>query len=123
VGKTRPRVRVPGWVSGKGYNRTHLLAAQLGGSNKDPRNFVTMYEHANSPVMRALENQIREAVDKKGEIIEYTVTPVYTTNDPNDLIPLGLTIEARGNMGFQFTPHGSKFGGVNEITILHRPKP
>ncbi|GAA2415957.1 hypothetical protein GCM10010420_52630 [Streptomyces glaucosporus] len=122
-GKTRPRVRVPGWVSGQGYNRTHLLAAQLGGSNKDPRNFVTMYEHANSPVMRAIENQIREAVDKKGEIIEYTVTPIYATNDPTDLIPLGLTIEARGNMGFQFTPYGSAFGGVNEITILNRPKP
>ncbi|MFE7570993.1 DNA/RNA non-specific endonuclease [Streptomyces sp. NPDC057539] len=51
-GKTGPGVDPAGWQSNKGYNRTHLLGAQIGGSNKDPRNFVTMHAYANSPMVR-----------------------------------------------------------------------
>ncbi|WP_372337607.1 hypothetical protein [Streptomyces sp. MK5] len=40
----------PGWERDKGYNRAHLLCARLGGSNYDPRNFVSMHSDANSPV-------------------------------------------------------------------------
>ncbi|MGW0508078.1 DUF6531 domain-containing protein [Streptomyces olivaceoviridis] len=120
-GKTDPRVNVPGYQKYKKLNKTHLLGAQIGGSNRDPRNFVTMHRFANSPVMRKIEDQIREAVDKRGETIEYTVTPVYRTNDPTDVIPLGLTIEARGNKGFAFTPYEGG-GSTNIITILNVPK-
>lgn len=120
-GRTNPQAKVPGYEKYKKLNKTHLLGAQIGGSNKDPRNFVTMHRFANSPVMRKIEDQIREAVDKKGETIEYTVTPVYRTKDPTDVVPIGLTIEARGNKGFSFTPYG---GGsdTNLITILNVPK-
>lgn len=123
-GKTRPRVNVAGWVTGRNYNRTHLLGAQIGGSNRDPRNFVTMHRNANSPVMVAVENQIREAVDK-GETIQYTVTPIYRTDDPSDVIPVAMTLEAHGNRGFTFQPYesDSTATGVNHVTVLNVPKP
>ncbi|WP_078587929.1 DUF6531 domain-containing protein [Streptomyces mobaraensis] len=122
-GTTRPYLRpeIAGWQSGRGYNRTHLLGAQIGGSNRDHRNFVTMHRQANAPVMLAIESQVRAAVDR-GETIEYSVTPLYRTNDPSDTIPIALHITARGNRGFQFHPYGSDSGGVNEVTILNVPK-
>lgn len=116
-GKTSPKFDPVGWVTGKGYNRAHLLGAQLGGSNKDPRNFVTMHQYANTPIMRDLEGQVRAAVDK-GEIVKYTVTAHYSGND---LLPKGVTIEAHGNRGFQFTPRGSS-SPTNSISICNRKK-
>ncbi|MFF2630905.1 DUF6531 domain-containing protein [Kitasatospora griseola] len=116
-GKTNPQYDPAGWVSGRGYNRAHLLGAQLGGSNKDPRNFVTMHQYANTPIMRDLEGQIRAAVDN-GEIIRYRVTPVY---DGNDLLPKGVTLEAHGNKGFQFQPKGSSTG-TNILSICNKKK-
>ncbi|MHA4773005.1 DUF6531 domain-containing protein [Streptomyces sp. MSC1_001] len=119
-GKTNPQAKVPGYEKYKKLNKTHLLGAQIGGSNKDPRNFVTMHRFANSPVMRKIEDQIRAAVDS-GETIQYSVSPVYATNDPTDVVPKGLIIHATGNRGFQFTPYE---GGAptNHITILNVPK-
>ncbi|MGW0086119.1 ricin-type beta-trefoil lectin domain protein [Streptomyces sp. NPDC003393] len=95
-GKTNPAVDPAGWESGQGYNRAHLLAAMLGGSNKDPRNFVTMHSYANSPVMRGFELQVRNAV-RDGEDVLYRATPIYSGSDP---LPLGVTLSARGNRGF-----------------------
>ncbi|MGW3322903.1 DUF6531 domain-containing protein [Streptomyces virginiae] len=120
-GTTKPPSKVLGYEKRKNLNKTHLLGAQIGGSNKDLRNFVTMHRFANSPVMKKIEDQIRAAVDA-GETIEYTVTPVYSSaTDPTDVIPKGLMIHARGNRGFQFTPYE---GGspANHITILNVPK-
>ncbi|SEM02865.1 DNA/RNA non-specific endonuclease [Streptacidiphilus jiangxiensis] len=116
-GKTDPKVDPAGWVTGQGYNRAHLLGAQLGGSNKDPRNFVTMHQYANTPVMRDLEGQVRKAVDN-GEIIRYRVTPVYSGRS---LLPKGVTIEAYGNKGFKFQPKGS-VGGTNVISICNKKR-
>ncbi|MEV8100391.1 DNA/RNA non-specific endonuclease [Kitasatospora sp. NPDC085879] len=67
--------RPPG--SGRRNRDVHLLGAQLGGSNKDPRNFVTMHQYANTPAMRDFETQVRKAVDA-GEIIRYRATPAYS---------------------------------------------
>ncbi|UDM04805.1 DUF6531 domain-containing protein [Streptomyces longhuiensis] len=117
-GKTGPKVDPAGWESGKGYNRAHLLAAMIGGSNKDPRNFVTMHSYANSPVMRQVELQVRNAVRDNDEIIQYSVKPIYA--DGNAKIPLGVTIEAHGNKGFTMHPHGSDSGGTNSVTIWNR---
>jgi len=44
------------------YNRTHLLAASLGGSNTIPENFVTAHRYANHPVMYHYEGQVARAV-------------------------------------------------------------
>ncbi|MEU7044428.1 DUF6531 domain-containing protein [Streptomyces varsoviensis] len=119
-GVTNPSVKVPGYEKYKKLHKTHLLGAQLGGSNKDPRNFVTMHGFANTPVMKKIEDQIRKAVDA-GETIEYSVTPVYATNSPTDVIPKGLIIEAHGNRGFQFAPYGAD-SRTNHVTILNVPK-
>lgn len=104
-GTTRPPTNVVGYQKYKKWNKTHLLGAQIGGSDKDPRNFVAMHRNANSPVMKAIEDQIRHAVDKNHETINYTVTPIYRTNDPTDLVPIGLSIHTTGNKGFQCTPY------------------
>ncbi|GAA1542659.1 hypothetical protein GCM10009730_59630 [Streptomyces albidochromogenes] len=105
---TDPHGNPPGWAKDQGYNRAHLLGAQLGGSNFDPANFVTMHAYANSPVMRHIENQVRKAVEA-GETIQYSVTPVYDGSRP---IPTGVRIDAHGSDGFEFTQHGST--GINE---------
>ncbi|MET8453423.1 DUF6531 domain-containing protein [Streptomyces sp. NPDC005209] len=120
-GKTNPQVNVPGYQKYMKLNKTHLLGAQIGGSNKDPRNFVTMHRFANSPVMRKVEDQIRAAVDR-GETIEYSVTPIYRSTDPSDVVPLGLTLKARGSNGFTFTPYEGG-SATNAVTILNVPKP
>jgi hypothetical protein len=105
---TDPHGDPPGWQKDKGYNRAHLLGAQLGGSNYNPANFVTMHSYANSPVMRHIENQIRAAVES-GETIQYSVTPQYNGSDK---IPTGVHVEAYGSDGFQFTQHRST--GITE---------
>ncbi|MFH8574428.1 hypothetical protein OHB11_01160 [Streptomyces zaomyceticus] len=50
------------------------------------------------------------------------MTPIYRTNDPTDLVPIGLSIHATGNKGFQFTPYEGA-SPTNHITILNVPKP
>ncbi|MFC7308465.1 DNA/RNA non-specific endonuclease [Streptomyces monticola] len=117
---TDPHGDPPGWEKDKGYNRAHLLGAQLGGSNYDPANFVTMHAYANSPVMRHIENQVRAAVEA-GETIQYSVTPVYNGSDP---IPTGVKIEAHGANGFQFTQHKSTGidGSGNEAFIPNKKR-
>ncbi|KIF74862.1 type IV secretion protein Rhs [Streptomyces sp. 150FB] len=116
-GTTNPSVDPAGWESDKGYNRAHLLGAQIGGSNKDPRNFVTMHAYANSPIMRRYEGQVRKAVDK-GEVIEYSATPVY---QGDSVIPEGVWLEAQGSDGFQFMPKGATTG-TNRVYIPNEPK-
>lgn len=54
-----------------GHARGNLLSNQLGGSGKDARNLVTLYQlPVNSPVMRDFETSVRSAVDR-GEDIRY----------------------------------------------------
>ena len=109
-GKTDPKVDPAGWVGGgKGeYHRAHLLGAQLGGSNTDPRNFVTMHAYANTPVMRSIEYQIRRAVEG-GQTVRYSATPIY---NGSELWPRAITIRAQGDGGLDIF-----------VSILNRPKP
>ncbi|MFF4601157.1 DNA/RNA non-specific endonuclease [Streptomyces sp. NPDC001339] len=116
---TDPHGDPPGWEKDKGYNRAHLLGAQLGGSNRDSRNFVTMHAYANSPVMRHIENQVRKAVEA-GETIQYSVTPVY---EGSEKIPKGVTIEAHGSNGFSFTQHKSAgISGQHNVAFIPNKK-
>jgi hypothetical protein len=97
--KANPRILPPGW--GTVYNgkaRGHLLANVLGGSGDDKRNLVTIVQiPINTPIMRDIELSIRDAVNA-GETILYQVTPIYRGGD---LIPMGITIEAIGDQGFE----------------------
>ncbi|MFI5793430.1 DNA/RNA non-specific endonuclease [Streptomyces sp. NPDC051677] len=98
-----------------GVQQGSRVGAQLGGSKSDPRNFVTMHAYANSPVMRRIENQVRRAVEKGGETVQYSVTPIYaelTGLGPANPYPLGVTIRANGTGGLDIFQ-----------TILNGPKP
>jgi hypothetical protein len=95
-GKTRPRPEedIPAIRPGGLDNQTHLLGAMLGGSNTDPRNFVSMFRRANSPRMRAVEFQIRDAIRDGGQQVRFSAVPKYIGNDPR---PIYIQIKAIGS--------------------------
>ncbi len=94
---SRPAVDPKDYVSGKGYARGHLIAKVLGGSGKDRRNLVTIYQNpVNSPDMRDLEVKIKDAVSC-GENVLMIVRPIYC-NDSG--IPLYINMVAFGESGF-----------------------
>ncbi|MFJ9901897.1 DUF6531 domain-containing protein [Streptomyces sp. NPDC101152] len=94
--------RIPGWQDGIGLERTHLLAASLGGSNKDVENFMAVHARANAPVMYFYERQVAKAV-QDGHVVTYKVTPLY--HKPTDTRPHSIAIEATSEKGFKFTPY------------------
>lgn len=130
--------RMPGWDGQAAYNRTHLLAASLGGSNNMPENFVTAHRYANHPVMYHYESQVARAAAAHPHI-DYTVTPVYRYSGigpmrPEDLRPIGMMIEAHSPDGtFSFTPYNTRGadrqelhhgadGSLNRVFVLNVPK-
>ncbi|MCF0115618.1 MAG: DNA/RNA non-specific endonuclease, partial [Erysipelotrichaceae bacterium] len=92
-------IKPPGFGGqASGHARGHLLGNQLGGTGKDPRNLVTIYQNpVNHPVMSGIESKVRKAVEA-GQTIRYSVTPVY---NGMELIPRGITIHAQGADGFE----------------------
>lgn len=73
--KASQSIKPPGFLGGgpgsPGHARGHLLGNQLGGTGKDDRNLVTLYQNpVNSPVMRDFESFVRAAVEK-GEVVRY----------------------------------------------------
>ncbi|MFJ8544978.1 RHS repeat-associated core domain-containing protein [Streptomyces sp. NPDC093586] len=98
----------PGWRGhGTAFNeaRGHLLADRLGGAGKKhnaKHNLVTQTQDpTNSPYQRDLvEGEIYKAVKKRGEIVQYDITPIYEGNNP---IPIRLEYSAYGNQGFELT--------------------
>jgi hypothetical protein len=93
-----PSIIPPDFEGGEaGHARGHLLARQLGGSGDEKKNLVTLYQNpTNTPFMSGVERDVRKAVEA-GEIIEYSSIPVYLEDDG---MPVGVTIEAKGNKGF-----------------------
>jgi len=74
------RLEPPGWQGdGRKHNeaRGHLYAGQLGGPHDDPRNFITLTQNkANTPHMKSFEDMVARKA-RAGEVIEYSVTPLY----------------------------------------------
>ncbi|MEU9915162.1 DUF6531 domain-containing protein [Streptomyces sp. NPDC051001] len=106
TGSEAGTTRTPGWRGdGTAFNeaRGHLLANILGGPGKGPlarHNLVTLTQNpVNTPVMKQIEAKVFEAV-KGGEIVQYSVKPVYGGANP---VPLRLEISAHGNRGFSLT--------------------
>ena len=100
-------IKPPGFLGGgEGHARGHLLGRQLGGSGKDPRNLVTLYQNpVNTPVMSSFERKVRKAVEA-GETINYSATPIYKGTE---LVPSGVTLNAKASGEFQL-----------DVTILNR---
>jgi len=107
--EANPDVNPVGFLGGQnGDARGHLLGAVLGGSGDIEENLVPLIQSpVNSPVMRDLEKQIKDAVKLRGENVQYTVTPIYrdlagiTNPTIQQLRPIGITMEAYGDGGFQ----------------------
>lgn len=98
--KASQNIRPPGFINGNDANhaRGHLLANILGGSGKDNKNLVTLYQQSvNSPIMRDFEREVKNAV-KDGETVNYRVIPIYTGNNP---MPTGISMSAAGSNGFK----------------------
>jgi hypothetical protein len=87
--------RSEGW-NGKVYDRGHLVAAQLGGSNSiaDRGNFVMIPKRTNNPGMTNFENKVRSATDS-GESVEYRVRAIYTNG--TSPVPSLIIMEAKGD--------------------------
>jgi hypothetical protein len=95
---TRATRTPPGYGPNAGLARGHLIARQLGGTGRDVRNLVTLYQRpANTPAMLRFENQVRAAV-RGGEKVRYTVTPIYRGAEA---VPRAVTLSARGSRGFR----------------------
>lgn len=91
-------LRPPGFINGdQKHNRGHLLAGMFGGDGKDPRNVVTLFEHANKGAMKTFEITVKKAVEQ-GETINYFAKPIYTGANP---VPIGINIIAKGSDGFE----------------------
>ncbi|MFH9677387.1 RHS repeat-associated core domain-containing protein [Streptomyces sp. NPDC017405] len=102
-----PSIRPPGFVDGRIHNqaRGHMLAKVLGGSGDHPDNLFTITQRpTNSPEMRDLELQIRDAVrgssDRPGEIVQYSVYLEYADNEATS-VPSHVYMEADGSRGFR----------------------
>ena len=93
--KANSRIEPPGWQGGDhNQARGHLLGKQLGGSGDERKNLVTLtHRGCNTPYMRDFENAVRDAVEG-GQNVDYRVTPIYEGNNP---VPVGVTMEARGD--------------------------
>ncbi|MFF1700489.1 DUF6531 domain-containing protein [Streptomyces sp. NPDC058252] len=84
--------------------RGHLLANTLGGAGKGPHaphNLVTLTQNpTNHPHMYEMfEKPVADAA-RKGEIVQYDVTPIYEGANP---IPTRLEFQAFGNKGFSLS--------------------
>jgi hypothetical protein len=100
-GKSRtPDDDLPGWRAqspvktdpplGKG----HLIAAQLGGSNTNLGNFVTLFQRYNQSEMRREENFVRDLVDQcEPVILDVKVDYWPGEPDPAELWPERLPVE------------------------------
>jgi hypothetical protein len=107
---TRPYgVDPPGLNTDLGHARGHLIAAQLGGTGRDARNLVTLFQtRANTPEMRSFETMVRRAVEA-GEVVQYHVTPLYRGAEP---VPVAVTLQAEGSGGFHL-----------HVTVLNKASP
>ncbi|WP_454854034.1 golvesin C-terminal-like domain-containing protein [Promicromonospora soli] len=72
---------VAGWDLGGGFERSHLLGNQLGGSGTDLRNLVSLYPNANDPGMREVEDYLAARI-KGNDTIFYAVQAHYTGSSP-----------------------------------------
>ena len=80
---------VPPGIPSAGFERGHLIAAVLGGSNRDGRNFVSLERFTNSPVMRGYELQVRNTV-RSCDVVDYTVLANFDYAVPQPLESLDL---------------------------------
>ncbi|MEV6303420.1 RHS repeat-associated core domain-containing protein [Actinoplanes sp. NPDC051861] len=87
----------PGFVKNDGMAAGHLIANSLGGSGKDPRNLVPIYQNmVNSSAMyHGVEKVVKKWIDS-GQTVYYRVEPYY---GPGSNIPIYLRVVVAGDQG------------------------
>lgn len=90
---------LPYGVSKKGNpysqgSRGHLMAFIYGGSNKDLRNFIPLYQPANQAMYDLVEDEVYANLDAGGTV-HLQVTPVWGVNP---VIPAGIEMDASGGV-------------------------
>jgi hypothetical protein len=68
------------------YKRGHILSERLGGSGKDTKNITPLTSSANGLHNSRVESDLKDLMEKKGELIHYEVHVNYP-NSPRD--PMG----------------------------------
>ncbi|WP_316744444.1 DNRLRE domain-containing protein [Streptomyces sp. MK7] len=102
-----------GWQDGDGtlgFQRGHLLARELGGRGREPRNLVKLYKTANSPIMQTFEGKVRARLDA-GETVFYTAIPTYAKN--GQTVPDTVQLVALGDQGY--VGHCTVYNTVNGL--------
>ncbi|WP_181160461.1 RHS repeat-associated core domain-containing protein [Streptomyces solincola] len=85
----------PGYQSGKGQARGHMLARQLGGSGDFEDNLFTISQNpTNTPKMSMFEQRVYDAVADH-DVVSYSVYLEYVNDDP-DSPPKSIQLEAFG---------------------------
>ncbi len=94
-------------VSGP-HAKGHLLADTLGGSNDDPRNFVTLYHrfkkgdnHINDTPMREMEMRMRRVVEGKQDGVPAQNVRYKVEALGDDRLPHSIRITAIGDRGYR----------------------
>ncbi|MFF3291623.1 DNA/RNA non-specific endonuclease [Streptomyces sp. NPDC003023] len=78
--------------------RGHLIGYAMGGSNKDTRNFVPMYQNANDLMYKVAESHVVKSMKAGGrQLVE--VSPVY--GDPNSVIPTKVRFTSSGDVSIR----------------------
>ncbi|MER5554685.1 DUF6531 domain-containing protein [Streptomyces sp. NPDC002793] len=86
----------PGYQSGVGQARGHMLANQLGGSGDEWKNLFTISQNpTNTPWMSMFEQRVYDAV-ADGDVVTYNVYLEYVNDDP-DSPPKTIHLEAFGH--------------------------
>ena len=73
------------------YNRCHLIAYSIAGSNGDPRNLITGTRYMNTKGMLPYENKVLHYIAETGNHVLYRVTPVF---EGDNLLASGVLMEA-----------------------------
>lgn len=73
------------------YNRCHLIAYSIAGSNGDPRNLITGTRYLNTKGMLPYENKVLLYIENTGNHVLYRVTPVF---EGENLVASGVLMEA-----------------------------
>ena len=73
------------------YNRCHLIAYSIAGSNGDPRNLITGTRYMNTKGMLPYENKVLLYIEETGNHVFYRVTPVF---EGENLVASGVLMEA-----------------------------
>jgi RHS repeat-associated protein len=80
-GPGRPYYTPPGFVSGAGMDRAHLVGRSLGGNGRLPENIVPLFHPANYQMYLACERVVKGWAEA-GETVYYRVEPQYRPGNP-----------------------------------------